>query len=129
MCLAKLDENGRLIVAGRKKEMIIRGGFNVFPAEVEEQIALEDDVQHAAVVGVPDQKLGERICACVVPVPGYQLNPEKIKEFCKENLANFKVPDFVEIMDSFPMTTTEKIQKFRIKEAMVKKYGGNGPDV
>jgi fatty-acyl-CoA synthase len=120
--LGKLDENGRLIVAGRKKEMIIRGGFNVFPAEVEEQIALIEGVQHVAVVGVPDQKMGEKICACVVPLAGHRLGPEEIREFCKENLANYKVPDFVEIMDSFPMTTTEKIQKFKIRDLMKEKY-------
>jgi acyl-CoA synthetase (AMP-forming)/AMP-acid ligase II len=121
--LGKLDENGRLIVVGRKKEMIIRGGFNVYPAEVEEQIALLEGIQHVAVVGVPDQKQGEKICACIVSVSGHQVDPEGIIQFCKENLANYKVPDFVEIMESFPMTTTEKIQKYRIKELMVEKYG------
>ena len=122
--LGKLDENGRLIVAGRKKEMIIRGGFNAYPAEVEEQIALLEGVQHVAVVGVPDQELGEKICACIVPVPGHEVHPEEIIQFCKGSLANFKVPDFVEIMESFPMTTTEKIQKYKIKELMAQKYRG-----
>lgn len=121
--LGKLDENGRLIVVGRKKEMIIRGGFNVYPAEVEEQIALIEGVEHVAVVGVQDQTLGERICACVVPLPGHQLISEKIIGFCKDRLANYKVPDFVEIMDSFPMTTTNKIQKFHIKDLVTEKYG------
>ncbi|MFQ5918115.1 MAG: class I adenylate-forming enzyme family protein [Candidatus Binatia bacterium] len=121
--LGKLDENGRLIVVGRKKEMISRGGFNVFPAEVEEQIALIEGVQHVAVVGVQDQIMGERICACVVPRPGHQLVPEGIIGFCKDRLANYKVPDFVEIMDSFPMTTTNKIQKFEIKDLLTEKYG------
>jgi len=120
--LGKLDENDRLIVVGRKKEMIIRGGFNVFPAEVEEQIALIDGIQHVAVVGVPDQTMGERICACVVPLPGHQLIPDQIIVFCKERLANYKVPDFVEIMDSFPMTTTNKIHKFEIKDFVTEKY-------
>ena len=124
--LGKLDQNGRLIVMGRKKEMIIRGGFNVYPAEVEEQIALVEGVQHVAVVGVPDVRLGERVCACVVPVPGVKVTSEKITQFCKENLANYKVPDIVEIMKAFPMTTTEKIQRFRIKEMMDEKYGKEG---
>jgi acyl-CoA synthetase (AMP-forming)/AMP-acid ligase II len=95
----------------------------VYPAEVEEQIALLDGVQHVAVVGVPDETLGERICACVVPIPGFKMEAETITHFCKENLANYKVPDFIEVMESFPMTTTEKIQKFKIKEMMVKRYG------
>ena len=103
--------------------MIIRGGFNVYPAEVEEQIALIEGVQLVAVVGVPDPKLGEKVCACIVPVSGHTVNQEKIKQVCKENLANYKVPDFVEIMDSFPMTTTQKIQKFIIREWMEKKHG------
>ena len=124
--LGKLDQNGRLIVVGRKKEMIIRGGFNVYPAEVEEQIALIEGVQHVAVVGVPDATLGERVCACVVAVPGFKLNPQQIKQFCKENLANYKAPDIVEIMSAFPMTTTEKIQRFRIKEMMDEKYAKGG---
>ena len=121
--LGKLDENDRLIVVGRKKDMIIRGGFNVYPIEVEEQIALIEDIQYVAVVGVPDQTMGERICACVVPLPGRQLNPGQIIGFCKERLANYKVPDFVEIMDSFPMTTTNKIHKIEIKDFVIEKYG------
>lgn len=121
--LGRLDEKGRLIVAGRKKEMIIRGGFNVYPAEVEEQIALIEGIQHVAVIGVPDQKMGERICACVVPLSDHQVIPDEIKGFCKERLANYKVPDYVEIMDSFPMTTTNKIQKFEIKDMVMEKYG------
>lgn len=124
--LAMLDENGLVVVAGRKKEMLIRGGFNVFPAEVEEHIAKVEGVQHVAVVGVPDQKLGEKICACIVSKPGYQVNGDEIVKFCKKDLANYKVPDLVEIMESFPTTTTEKIQKFKIKDMMVEKYGKQG---
>ena len=122
--LGRLDAQGRLVVAGRKKEMVIRGGFNVYPAEVEEQIALVRGVQYAAVVGVPDERLGEKLCACVVPHPGATIDPEKIRAHCKKQLANFKVPDFVEVLDDFPMTTTNKIQKFKIKEMIVKKYSG-----
>jgi fatty-acyl-CoA synthase len=66
--------------------------------------------------------LGEKICACVVPKPEHRLHTEKIILFCKEKLAKFKVPDFIEIMESFPMTTTEKIQKFKIKDLMGEKY-------
>lgn len=120
--LAKFDEDGRLIIVGRKKEMIIRGGFNVYPAEVEEQIALMEAVQHVAVVGVPDPTMGEKICACVMPLPDHQLTSEQVRQFCKERLANYKVPDYVEVMESFPMTTTNKIQKYRIKDSMAEKY-------
>ena len=120
--LGKLDDNGRLVVAGRKKEMIIRGGFNVYPAEVEEQIGSLEGIEHVAVVGIPDEKLGERLCACIVPRSGNSVDPAQVIAFCKENLANYKVPDYVEIMDAFPMTSTEKIQKFRIKEEMQAKY-------
>lgn len=121
--LGRLDENGRLVLVGRKKEMIIRGGFNVYPTEVEEQINLIEGVQYVAVVGVSEPKMGERICACIVPVPGYQLSSEKIISFCKKNLATYKIPDSVDIMDSLPMTTTGKIQKYEIKKLMAEKYG------
>ena len=120
--LGRLDKEGRLVVAGRKKEMIIRGGFNIYPAEVEEQLALIDGVQYAAVVGVPDERLGERICACVVPHPGAELIQDEIRAYCKKQLANYKVPDFVEVLDEFPMTTTNKIQKFKIKKMILEKY-------
>ena len=98
----------------------------MYPAEVEEQIHLIEGVQLVAVVGVTDPKLGEKVCACVVPLPGHSLSPEKIRAFCKENLANYKVPDFVEVVDSLPMTTTQKIQKFIMKESMERKYGRGG---
>ena len=124
--LGKIDENGRLVIVGRKKEMIIRGGFNVYPAEVEEQIALIEGVQYVVVGGVPDPNLGEKICASIVPVPGYRLSAEKIVGFCKKNLANYKVPDFVEIKDSFPTTATGKIQRYKIKDEMMEKYGKKG---
>jgi len=121
--LGKLDENGRLIMVGRKKEMIVRGGFNVYPAEVEEIIGMIGDVHSVAVVGVPHKSLQEKICACVIPKTGRQLKPEAIVQFCKKNLADFKIPDFIEIMESFPMTTTEKVQKFKIADLMGEKYG------
>ena len=124
--LGRLDEMGRLVVAGRKKEMVIRGGFNIYPAEVEEQIVLLEEVQYVAVVGVPDPKLGERLCACILPAPGARVDPEAVRAYCRARLANYKVPDFIEVLEEFPMTTTNKIQKFKIKEMMVKKYRG-GP--
>ena len=122
--LGRLDEEGRLVVAGRKKEMIIRGGFNIYPAEVEEQIALIKGVQYAAVVGVPDERLGEKICACVVPHPNAEIDPDGLRAHCKKMLANYKVPDFVEVLEDFPMTTTNKIQKFKIKKMILEKYSG-----
>ncbi|MGD9124606.1 MAG: class I adenylate-forming enzyme family protein [Desulfarculaceae bacterium] len=123
--LAMLDPDSRLVVAGRKKEMIIRGGFNIYPAEVEEQICLISGVQYAAVVGISDPKLGERTVACVMPEPGHDLDPESIRAWCKERLANYKVPDYVKVMEQFPMTTTNKIQKFKIKQTMEAQLGGH----
>jgi fatty-acyl-CoA synthase len=117
------DANGRYRIAGRRKEMIIRGGFNVYPAEVERQILLLEGVKYTAVLGIPDERLGEKICACVVFGDGYKPSKERVTEICKENLANYKVPDYVEIMEAFPMTSGEKIQKYKLQEMMVAKYG------
>ena len=124
--LGKLDENKRLILISRKKDMIIRGGFNVYPAEVEEQIGLINGIDGVAVVGISDKKLGEKICACVVAKDKSKNKADEIIAFCKEHMANYKVPDVIEFMSSFPLTSSEKIQKFKIKEMIAEKYSDSG---
>ncbi len=116
--LGKYLENGCLTIVGRKKEMIIRGGFNIYPAELEEQIRLIDGVQDVAVLGLPDEIMGEKIIACVIPVPGSSLNAKAVIDFCKSRLANYKVPNVVEIMKEFPSTPAGKVQKFKLAEMM-----------
>ncbi len=121
--LAVKDKNGRYRIVGRKKEMIIKGGFNIYPAEVEEMIYQLSPVQFAAVVGLPDKVFGEVACACVVPKPGEKVEVEMIVKHLKANLANYKVPDRIEILSELPMTTTNKIQKYKLKEDLIAKYG------
>jgi len=107
-----------LAIVGRKKEMIIRGGFNVYPAELEEQIGLIDGVQSVAVVGLPDKVMGEKIIACIIPAPGSSITDKDIIAYCKKRLANYKVPNVVMIMDEFPVTALGKVQKFKLIEAL-----------
>jgi long-chain acyl-CoA synthetase len=108
------DGDGYFFIVGRKKEMIIRGGENIYPKEIEEVVYRHPAVQEAAVVGVPDPIWGEIVCACVVPKTGMKLAKQEIVDLCKANLADFKVPARVEIVDSFPKTPTGKIQKGKI---------------
>lgn len=121
--LGKFLENGCLTIVGRKKEMIIRGGFNIYPVEVEEQIRLIEEVQSVAVVGVPDPVMGEKIIACIIPIAGKKVQPEAVIAFCKKRLANYKVPNAIVVMDEFPTTPIGKIQKFKLREAMAEKFG------
>ena len=120
------DENGRYRIVGRKKEMIIKGGFNIFPAEVEEVIYQIPSIQFAAVVGLPDKVFGEIPCACIVPKPGERVEVEEIIKYLKTNLANYKVPDRIEILPELPMTTSNKIQKYKLKENLIAKYDLKG---
>ncbi len=119
--LGLLDEKGRLIVVGRKKEMIIRGGFNVYPAEIEDQIRLIPEVELVAVIGISDEKFGEKIYARIMPMPGQTIDPKAVKAYCKQRLANYKIPDVVEIVNELPLTAMGKIQKYLIKEEIEKK--------
>ena len=114
--LGKMDENGNVSVTGRKKDLIIVGGFNVYPRELEEFIFTHPAVQNVAVVGVEDERLGEAVCAYVVLKEGRKAKPEDIIEFCKGAMANFKVPRYVRFLREFPMTQSGKIQKFRLRE-------------
>ena len=120
------DKCGRYQIAGRKKEMIIRGGFNIYPDELEELIYQMPSIQFGAVVGLPDKVFGEIICACVVPKPGKRVEPEEIIKYLKANLANYKVPDRVEIFSELPMTIGNKIKKYKLKEDLILRYGLNG---
>lgn len=120
--LGKYLENGHLVIAGRKKELIVRGGFNVYPAEVEEQIRLIGGVENVAVMGIPDTVMGERIVACVIPSPGKCIECHEVVAFCKRRLANYKVPNDVVIMEEFPTTSIGKTQKFKLQQLMAEKF-------
>lgn len=112
--LGMVDEEGYLHLLGRRKEMIIRGGFNVYPREVEDRLHAHPAVLDVAVVGVPHEVLGEVSCACVVPVEGAIVTGEEIKDFCREVMAEYKVPDMVRFLDSFPMTGSGKVRRVEL---------------
>lgn len=117
--LATMDEAGYLRIVGRIKDMIIRGGENVYPREIEEFLYGHPDIADVQVFGVPDERYGEEISAWVIVRPGAALDAEAIREHCRGQIAHYKVPRHVRIVDAFPMTVTGKIQKFKMRDAMV----------
>ncbi|MEJ2384458.1 MAG: AMP-binding protein [Xanthomonadales bacterium] len=116
--LGVMDEDGYVAVVGRLKDMIIRGGENIYPREIEEFLFTHPKIQDAKVIGVPDEKYGEEVCAWVQLKEGETLTEEEIRDFCKANIAYFKVPRTIRLVDEFPMTVTGKVQKFRMREIM-----------
>ena len=121
--LATMDGEGYVNIVGRIKDMVIRGGENVYPREIEEFLYRHPKVQDVQVVGVPDQKFGEELCAWIIVKPGQQLTDAEVREFCKGKIAHYKVPRYLKFVPEFPMTVTGKIQKFKIREAMVAELG------
>ena len=109
--LAFVDEAGYVTIVGRRKEMIIRGGYNVYPRELEDLLRTHPALDEACVIGIPNEILGELICACVIPVEGAIVTGDEIKEFCREQLAHYKVPDAVRFYDTFPMTGSGKVRR------------------
>jgi acyl-CoA synthetase (AMP-forming)/AMP-acid ligase II len=118
--LGTLDARGLLRIVGRKKEMIIRGGANIYPREIEEILYEHPAVLDAAVVGIPDDRLGERACACLVPKPGQTLTAEDVLGFLEGRIARYKIPELVEIIAGLPRTPTGKVQKLPLREMMVR---------
>ena len=117
--LGVMDEEGYVQVVGRLKDMIIRGGENIYPREIEEFLFTHPKIQDAKIIGVPDEKFGEEVCAWVQLKEGETLSEEEIRAFCKKNIAYFKVPRYVRLVKEFPMTVTGKIQKFKMREVMM----------
>ena len=115
--LGRVDDEGYFSITGRKKEMIIRGGENIYPREVEEVLYRHPAVQEAAVVGLPDPIWGEEVAAFLILRTGYKCSPEEVITYCKEHLANYKCPRIVQYVDSFPKTAMGKIQKNRLVES------------
>jgi fatty-acyl-CoA synthase len=121
--LATLDEDGYCNIVGRIKDMVIRGGENVYPREVEEFLFRHPKIEAVQVVGVPDLKYGEELCAWVKLKPGASAAAEEIQTFCKGQIAHYKIPRYIKFVDAFPMTVTGKVQKFLMREATVKELG------
>ncbi|MGZ3458817.1 MAG: AMP-binding protein [Archangium sp.] len=121
--LATLDEDGYVKIVGRIKDMIIRGGENVYPREIEEFLHTHPDVSEAQVIGVPSARYGEEVMAWVKPKPGATLTQEELVGFCTGRISTFKIPRYWKFVDEFPMTVTGKIQKFRMREVAVVELG------
>jgi fatty-acyl-CoA synthase len=121
--LAVMDSDGYCDIVGRVKDMIIRGGENVYPREIEEYLLRHPGVQDASVFGVPDAKFGEQVAVWIMVNDGMEVTEDSIREFCKGQIAHFKIPHYVRIVDEFPMTVTGKIQKFVMRDKMNEELG------
>jgi len=121
--LATMDEQGYVNIVGRLKDMVIRGGENVYPREIEEFLYSHPKIQDVQVIGVPDTRYGEEICAWIKLKGGQSATPEEIRAFCKGQIAHYKIPRYIEFVPEFPMTITGKIQKFVMREQTIRKLG------
>ncbi len=114
--LGVMDEEGYLSITGRLKDMIIRGGENIYPREIEEFLYTMDGVLDVQVAGVPSRKYGEEVGAFIILKDGYDYTPEDVKDFCRGRIARYKLPKYVAFVDSYPMTASGKIQKYKLRE-------------
>ncbi|MGC4376002.1 AMP-binding protein [Fictibacillus sp. Mic-4] len=118
--LATMDKEGYIKITGRLKDMIIRGGENVYPREVEEFLYTHPDILDVQVIGVPDPKYGEKVAACIRLKEGAHLEKKAIRDFCKGQIANFKIPEYIFFVNEYPMTASGKIQKYKLRESAKK---------
>jgi fatty-acyl-CoA synthase len=121
--LATMAEDGYVKIVGRIKDMIIRGGENVYPREIEEFLYTHPDVADVQVIGVPDERYGEEIMAWVVLREGATASEDELKDHCRGKIAHYKVPRYVRFTDGFPMTVTGKVQKFKMRETAIDELG------
>jgi len=121
--IAVIDQEGYCNIVGRIKDMVIRGGENVYPREVEEFLYGHPAIEDVQVVGVPDEKYGEELCAWVKLRPGGELTADDVKAYCTGKIAHYKVPRYVRFTDEFPMTVTGKVQKFKMREVSIGELG------
>jgi fatty-acyl-CoA synthase len=125
--LATLDDEGYCNIVGRLKDMLIRGGENIYPREIEEFLFRHPDVESVQVFGVPDARFGEEVCAWIVPKAGRTLSEDTVRDFCRGHIAHFKVPRHIRFVESIPMTVTGKAQKFMMRERMIEELGLGEP--
>jgi len=116
--LGQMDEEGYLRITGRRKDMIIRGGENIYPREIEDFLFTHPKIAEVAVFGVADARLGEQVAAWIQLHSGESASEDEIRRFCKDEIAHFKIPKYIRFVDEFPMTVTGKLQKFKMREAM-----------
>src|SRR5439155_26656885 len=114
-----MDPDGYVNIVGRSKDMVIRGGENVYPREVEEFLYGHPDVADVQVIGVPDERYGEELMAWIVPRDGATLDSDAVRAFCEGRIAHYKVPRYVKMVDGFPMTVTAKVQKIKLREQAI----------
>jgi fatty-acyl-CoA synthase len=120
--LATIDEDGYCRIVGRIKEMVIRGGENIYPREVEEYLYRHPNIQDVQVFGVPDTKYGEELCAWIVSKAGATLDEEAVRSFCQDRISHYKIPRHIRFVESFPSTVTGKVQKFAMREVMIEEF-------
>jgi fatty-acyl-CoA synthase len=121
--LGTIDQDGYGRIVGRLKELVIRGGENISPAQIEEFLHRNPKIEMAQIVGVPDEKYGEELCACIKLKSGESLSEEELKEFCRGQIAHFKIPRYVRFVESFPMTASGKVQKYLLAEQAARELG------
>jgi fatty-acyl-CoA synthase len=121
--LGTLDEAGYCNIVGRIKDMVIRGGENIYPREIEEFLYRHPAVRDVQVIGVPDLKYGEELCAWIIVRPDHQLSAEAVRDFCRGQIAHYKIPRYIKFVDAFPTTVTGKVQKFAMRAAMAAELG------
>jgi len=117
--LGHMDGDGYVTITGRLKEMIIRGGENIYPREIEDFLFTHPKIAAIAVFGVPDERYGEQVAAWIQLHPGESATAEEMRAFCEGKIAHFKVPKLIRFVEEFPMTVTGKVQKFRMREQTV----------
>jgi fatty-acyl-CoA synthase len=126
--LAVMDGDGYVRITGRAKDMIIRGGENIYPREIEEFLYTHPEISDVQVYSVPDEKYGEKVAAAVQLRQGSELTSEQVRAYCRENIARFKVPEYVDFVEEYPMTASGKIQKYKLREAAIERHDLNPPD-
>ena len=114
--IAIMDDDGYVMISGRVKDMVIRGGENIYPREIEEFLFTHPSIRDVSVVGVPDERFGEQLCAWIILHEEASVNEDAVKAYCQGKIAHFKVPHYVRFTDAFPMTVTGKVQKYKLRE-------------
>ncbi|MFA4137656.1 MULTISPECIES: AMP-binding protein [unclassified Brevibacillus] len=126
--LATVDEEGYYRITGRLKDMIIRGGENIYPREVEEFLYTHPKVLDVQIVGVPDVKFGEQVLACIRVKPHETLSEDEVRDYCEGKIAHYKIPRYIQFVDEYPMTASGKIQKFKLREQAMELFGQTNPN-
>ncbi|MBV8080396.1 MAG: AMP-binding protein [Actinobacteria bacterium] len=121
--IATMDHDGYVNISGRIKDMVIRGGENVYPREIEEYLYTHPAIKDVQVIGVPDERYGEELCAWIVLHAGSEITPEDVREYCKGQIAHYKIPRYVLFVEGWPMTVSGKVQKYKMREESIKLLG------